>query len=765
MKLINDSLYIVPNNIRRDLLLELSKENELKNIKFMSLNEVVDRFGYYEEDALYYLMKNYKYKYKNAKIILENIRYVDNKKYDNNKLDNLVKIKNELDEFYKVDELFLKELNHYSVYVYGYDYIDSYSRNILDKINSNFLKPESNDYKHTIYEFEDMFSEVSFIASSIRDLLDQGIDINKIKIVNYSDEYYFIMNTVFNMHNITINLKNESIYSTNICQKFLSEKDYELGNDYISNKIISVINKYLFIEDEDIKREIYINEFKNIKLDKKYENAVELVNLSEVKEDEYAFLIGFNDGVIPRIYKDEDYLSDKEKEIIGLDKSFEITSELRSSTVSNIKSIKNMVISYKLKSTFNDYGISNLNEELGYDIEIGSKYNYSYSISFNNLLLGIDIDNYIKYLDYSDELELLFNNYKSTNYNTFSNEYKKISKDKLYEYLKNKLTLSYSSMDTFYKCKFRYYLNSILKLDKYEETFAIYIGNLFHYVLSKAFEPGFDFNKEYNSYIERELTIKEEFFINKLKDELVFIIDTIKKQYSHSNFKNAIYENKFSINKDSSIKVDFIGYIDKLLYEEYNGKTLLVIIDYKTGTQDFNLSNSIYGLNMQLPVYLYLSKNGDIKNAEVVGMYLQKILNNEIKKDPKKTYTRLKEEQLKLTGYSLYDEEYLNEFDDSYEHSEVIKSLSKTKDGFSSYSKLLTKEQMDELYKLTDKKIDNARDEILDCNFDIDPKRIGFNNVSCTYCKYKDICFMKEDNIKILDEVKDLDFLGGDINA
>ena len=166
-----------------------------------------------------------------------------------------------------------------------------------------------------------------------------------------------------------------------------------------------------------------------------------------------------------------------------------------------------------------------------------------------------------------------------------------------------------------------------------------------------------------------------------------------------------------------------------------------------------------------MPVYLYLSKNGEIKNAEVIGMYLQKILNNEITRDYKKTYEKQKEDLLKLNGYSLNNEEYINEFDDTYQNSEVIKSLGTTKDGFKKTAKILTKEQMDELYELVDKKIDEARDGILNADFDIDPKRIGFDNVSCEYCKFKDICFMKEENVKILEEVKDLNFLGGDLNA
>ena len=95
----------------------------------------------------------------------------------------------------------------------------------------------------------------------------------------------------------------------------------------------------------------------------------------------------------------------------------------------------------------------------------------------------------------------------------------------------------------------------------------------------------------------------------------------------------------------------------------------------------------------------------------------------------------------------------------------LVKSLSKTSNGFSSYSKLLTKDQMDKLEELVDKKIDNARDMILDADFEIDPKVMKFKNISCEYCKFKDICYMNQNNIKYLKEITDLNFLGGDDDA
>ena len=778
MALINNSIYIIPNNIKRDLLLEYSKEKTINNIKYYSLEEVINKFGYYEEKSLVFLMEKNNYKYNNAKIILSNLRYIDNKKYNNKKLDKLVKIKEDLKDYYIEDEYFLDYIKDKYVLVLGYDYIDNYSKKILDKINANIEQKEDKDYKHIVYGFNTMFEEISFVASKIRELLDNGIDIKKIKIVNYSNEYNFIINILFKAFNININLDNETIYSTSICKKYLNEyfddinglKDsINLKNDdnlYIYNKIIDIINKYNFEINHDIKKEIFINEFKNIKCNSnKYLNSIEIKDLNNIKDDEYAFLIGFNEGIIPKIYKDEDYLSDKEKEILGIEKSYERTNIEREITINNIKSIKNLIITYKLRSHFEEYYKSTLIEDLGYEEILNEKINYNYSNNFNKLVLGKELDNLVKYGEKNNDLELLFNNYSDNDYLTYDNKYKKIDKNKLYKYLKDELTLSYSSIDNYYKCSFRYYLNNILKLDKYEETFAIYVGNLFHYVLSKAFEDGFDLDKEYYGYIDKELTIKEKYFVDKLKKDLEFIINTIKKQYSFSEFDKALYENKFSISKDSNIKVNFIGFIDKLLYKETNNKTLLAIIDYKTGTQELNLNNCIYGLNLQLPVYLYLSKNSDIKNVEVVGFYLQKILNNEILKNNKKTYEKQKEDNLKLQGYSIYDEDLIRLFDRTYNQSEVIKSLGTTKDGFKSYSKLLTKNQMDELYKLVDKKIDEARDNILNANFDINPKRIGFNNVSCKYCKYKDICFMTENDVNVLDEIKDLSFLGGEIDA
>ena len=778
----SNTIYIVPNDLKKKILLELSKENEIKNIKFFSLKEFINNLTFkYDEKSIYYLMKNYNYKYKNALTILDNIRYIEDKEYDDDKLNNLVKIKKELKDYLIYNEYFKEYVKDKEIYIMGYSFIDKFDLNLLKDLNYKILNEKNISYEHTIYEFDNILDEVIYVSTKIRELISNGISINKIKIIDLPSEYSFILKEVFNMFNLKINTFKDNIYGTLIVKEFFNIFDNDLdidllkekfdmnnsSNNYIYNHIIEVLNKYNFDIDKDIKREILVNEFKNISnKNNKYKDEIEIISINNAKDDEYNFILGFNEGNYPGLTKDEDYLSDKLKNKLNMSLSYEKNGIIRKDLLNKIKGTKNLEITYKNKSPFEEYFKSSLIDDLGYEIKRIDDIDYNYSDNFNKLKLSMDLDNLVKYQEKSKDLEYLYSNYKDINFMSYDNKFKGIDKDKFHKFINNKLTLSYSSIDNFYKCKFRYYLNNILRLDTFETTFEILVGNLFHYILSKCFIDNFDFEKEYNDYLSKyELNNKEKFYLNKLKNDLLFIIEVIKNQNSYSSLKDAKYENKFSIDKSTSLKVSFIGFIDKLMYKEENGKKLLVIVDYKTGDPELKLNNCYYGLNLQLPVYLYLSKNNEIKDSKVIGFYLQKMLNNLVSIDKKKTALDQKAENLRLQGYSIYDEDLLKEFDSNYENSRVVRSLSKTQNGFSAYSKLLTEEQMNSLYNLVDKKIDEARDSIIDADFDINPKRISDKNMSCGFCKFKDICYMNENNIVNLKEIKDLDFLGGDNNA
>lgn len=779
-------ILVIPSTIKTKVLLEINELNEIYDVKIMNLNELISKLTYsYDEEAIYYLINKYKIKCEVAKVYLDNIKYVDTISYKNNKLNELSRIKKELidNNLLRYDTNFKKYLSDREVIIYGYDYITNYDRNVLSQIPSiRIINKEHKNYKHNIYEFNDIDSEVEFVANKIVELINDGININDIKLAGVSSEYLTIVKRIFNFYNILVNLpNNSSTYDTNIISDFIKlirkntinntlnllEKKYDLlkeENNYIYNKLIDILNKYTFIDNYLDIIDMLIYDFKHTKnYSKKTINSIEVIDLKNniIDDNIYVFLLGFNQGNIPIIHKDEEYITDTLRPNLDMETIEEMNNIEKINIVNAIKSIKNLVITYKLKTPFDIYYRSAILDELDYNVITNEKIENKYSNKLNYIHLANNLDNLIKYGIKDDNLSKLYNSYNDIKYLTFDNKFSGIKKNDLLEYLDNKLLLSYSSVDNYFRCSFRYYLNNILKLSEYESTFAIEIGNIFHYVLSKCFDDDFDFDKEFNFKIENlELSSSDKFFLKKLKNELLFIIDTIKLQNKFSSFDKALYENKVYINKEGNIKLTFMGIIDKLLYKKENNKTYLVIIDYKTGNPYTNLNNIIYGIDMQLPVYLYLSNNmSEIKNAEVVGFYLQKILNNEIIKSIDKTYDKQKKDNLKLQGYSINDGEVLEKFDSSYKDSEVIKSMKIGNNGFYAYSKTISKKEIDKLIEITENNVNDAFKNILDAKFDINPKRIGKNNVGCEFCKYKDICYMKEDDIVNLEEYKNLEFL------
>ena len=286
--------------------------------------------------------------------------------------------------------------------------------------------------------------------------------------------------------------------------------------------------------------------------------------------------------------------------------------------------------------------------------------------------------------------------------------------------------------------------------------------------MENCYNESFDFDSLWDSYLnDKDLNIKEVIMLEKLKTILKKEIDIIKDNDKYTDFTNRMFEKNITIKLDNPYKdAYFTGKIDKIMYYKEINNTYFSIIDYKTGSFETNLNNMKYGIGMQLAIYLYLIIKGEIFASPICsGMYFQKVLMGNVSYDGRKKYDDKLRDNLKLSGYSIDNENILEHFDKTYENSLLIKGLKKGQNGFYKTSKLFNDEMCFNIFKYTDSIIMNTLDKILKAKFDINPMIIGNDEVSCKYCKYKDLCYKCEDDVIKHPKVDDLSFLGGDDNA
>lgn len=764
----NNKILIINDYAKNTLL---KKINKLLNIKIITLSELKKNYIYdYDYKSILYVSNKYKCIPSIARKYIENTYYINNE-CKSEKIELLTKIKNDLEENNLLikNNLYRKFLNNKDIVLYNLKYIDKYYLNIIEELSNTNNIITYNDVKETsikkLYRCNNSEEEISFVCSKICELIKSGIDINNIKLTNVKSDYTYIIRKTFKLFNIPINIKSdESIKSTMIVKKFkelyneniseVMDKISELiTNNYekdIYKNILNVVNKYSDSNYMDVK-EILFDDIDNIKIKRdEFKNAVNIIDFKSdlISDNDYVFLINFNEGIIPINHKDEDYLNDIEKNNLGIDTSFTLNEKETNEVIETIKTTNNLILTY---SEYNQNNKIYVSSAYSSDILEEEKVNLNFNNSnnYNKLRLLSEKDDNNKYGTLSSDLLTLSAHYKDEPYLTYNNKYKKISNNKLKNYLNKGLTLSYSSMNTFYQCSFRYYLDNILRVNKYEERFDAVLGSIFHEILSECF-----INDDYDVILNYEKLISEstypfneseKFFLENLKNELLLIIDTIKEQLKYTSLKQSMYEKEIKIDISSDVKVTFKGFVDKILYDEFNGEKIVVIIDYKTGNPILNINNSLYGLDMQLPVYIYLIKN-EIKNVRIGGFYLQKILSNV-------SNIQKRKESLKLQGYSNEDIDILEKVDSSYENSCVIKSLRTTQNGFYSYSKIINDEQIDTLYNIVESKVKEARDKILNTEFDINPKEMDDKNIGCKFCKYKDICYMTSSDIVKLKKI------------
>lgn len=759
---------ICPNKLKMNILDSLNNENEFLNYSFMTLNDLKRRLSFdVKKTAVLKLAIKYNIKPEIAKAYIDALLML-NGSFDSKKglfLKEIYDFLLEEGEIIK-DILFVNTCqNHHFTFV-GYD--DTlelkYVLSLLNKTKPDVYYSTStlNLIHLSCHLFSGIEDEVAYVFSEIIKLSKQGVSLDDIKICNLSSDYYFIIKKYSDAYGLPLEIPLcKQIGSTSIYHKFIDlimdGKGYndiinELKSDdnTIINKIIDVINQYkLYDHDplDDLKFWPYL--VNTISFDStRYDGTIELIAPDELDyyKDKKIFFMDFNVDT-PKVLKDERFILDSEASILGIDTTKNINELTSAKLIACLNENPQIVLTYSNMHSFKATNPSPLIEELNMEkiVHKLGEYQIGFNKALDDLYLASKLDDYVKYNEQNDIL--LKHYYSELGYNSYDNHFKGLNKDSFKAQIKTPFNLSYTDLHNYYQCPFKYYCKSILKIDTFTPTIDTMLGSYAHAIL-EDFEnekDEFDFEKssslrfeeEKNNALNRsqyELTVKDIFYFNKMKEHIRIVIEQIKAHKKHTTLNNALCEKKMDVSLYDGQLV-FKGFIDKLWYS--NDKSYVAIIDYKTGKDKESLDNLIYGENLQLPVYIYLLKNdAEFHNASLVGFYLQKI-NIVLPKKGEGSLDEQIKQNLRLEGYTHPD--YVDLIDDS--HGDYLKNYRENNGKVYKTSKIFNDSDVDELFKIVSEKIDEAYQGIMNTKFDITAKRIEGKNISCDYCPFVDCCY------------------------
>ncbi|NLO83509.1 MAG: helicase-exonuclease AddAB subunit AddB [Clostridiales bacterium] len=197
----------------------------------------------------------------------------------------------------------------------------------------------------------------------------------------------------------------------------------------------------------------------------------------------------------------------------------------------------------------------------------------------------------------------------------------------------------------------------------------------------------------------------------------------------------------------NSEKILLEGRIDRAdIY--IDGKDVYInVIDYKSGNQNFDLSDAYFGLNLQLLVYLEALLNFKQQSIEgrarPGGIFYFKIDDPLINSQEQLDEEAIKKEirkKLKLKGLVLKDINIVRKMDRTIErYSEVLPVRIKKDETFYDSSSLLSENEFINLLAHVKNLIKEIGESLLSGHIDIMPVKKG-KETACRYCSYTGIC-------------------------
>lgn len=254
----------------------------------------------------------------------------------------------------------------------------------------------------------------------------------------------------------------------------------------------------------------------------------------------------------------------------------------------------------------------------------------------------------------------------------------------------------------------------------------------------------------------------------RLKRVVVRSVWLIAEHIRRGSFEPVGYEVDFGeggkfppvvIELDSGEKIRLTGRIDRIDALKTGDGTYLRIIDYKSGSKDFKLSDVYYGLQMQLITYMdALWENSDRQDEIILpaGMLYFKVDDPIIKATGTSTPEEIESaimKKLKMKGLILADVQLVKHMDNTINGSSMIIPARINKGDVLGKSSAATLDQFVMLRTYIKKLLKDLCTEIMSGNVPIKPYKKK-KLTSCQYCSYSSVCqfdlSQKDNSFKLL---------------
>ncbi len=227
-------------------------------------------------------------------------------------------------------------------------------------------------------------------------------------------------------------------------------------------------------------------------------------------------------------------------------------------------------------------------------------------------------------------------------------------------------------------------------------------------------------------------------------------VQTVRKSIACGEFRPYAYEKEISVPLTDKIKV--FGIIDRLDICQHDGINEYRIIDYKTGREEFKVSEIYNGFDMQPVIYALVMRTLD-KSASISGMYYSKVRNDYAKLDTSNKDEKVEKDLKKnteLNGATFLDAD--SEGNLLYESMDRVESgLSRNEDPLFFIPKrgggygvnVRSKKAGEALMGTVLDKIIETDNNIRCGSIDISPLERSTAS-ACTYCDFSPVCKFDE---------------------